>query len=247
MAITNYIPKAVSKYYNYDWQFAARIIDNPTIIRSSTVIAAMPILIEVYSIIYSSSLAVPLSLWATWLSSILYVLAWIHFKIRCPKFVSQYHDFGQYLAKKHSHRWILWELFNNVQTLKESEHIFEEIIDKNLAHISSHAVSPSVCRATPIFTVPKIETEKFKIYSPANLGRDLYIPVERDSKKFTITLQEDDPELLAKEKEFFWILLTPAARSRIIDRRIFWTLIYSSSFFLLVSIIWNASRVMAAL
>lgn len=223
-----YIPKAVSKYYTYDWQFAAKVIEVSIIIRSSTVIVAMPIILQFYTAITGSLLDVPLSLWATWLASLFYVVAWVIFKLRCPTFVAQYHDYGQYKKKEHSHRWIIWEIFNNIDMLQDKDSIIRELIDKGLAYDSGMQTSSLCCRAAPLFSTSQSHGNEIALHNPVNLNRDLYIPIECDGRRFTITLQETDPSRSEKEKEFFWVLLTPTARSRPTARVFFWGLIPTS-------------------
>lgn len=246
-----YVPIPVSRAYGRDWQFAAKLINNAAVAKATTVIATTPIILTAYEFFVNSPVnaytntAVPPSLWIIWLFAISYLGAFVAFQAFCPKFVKQYHNYGEYEAKKHAHRWIMWEVWNYFDSLENKENFVQELIDKGLAYDAS-ALSPlNECRATPLLLEQHksfgIE-EKDKFYKPVNLNRDLYIPILHKGRRFTLSLQEDDERLSTKEKELFWTLLSPAARSLPVKRKIVWLMFFLSVLLFALSVIWNICR-----
>src|SRR5258706_252517 len=122
-SLTKFTPPAVSRRYRNDWQFAVDISRMPLLRVASLVIALMPIILSAHKLIDLLGGKIPLSLWLLWPASVCFVLAWALVIIACPKFIREYRDFGQYKARQHSHRWIVWEFFINLESLSGWESI----------------------------------------------------------------------------------------------------------------------------
>jgi hypothetical protein len=70
------------------------------------------------------------------------------------------------------------------------------------------------------------------VLHPINANRDLYIGIWIDGCRYVMTLQEDDPKLVEKVRELFWIMITNLLSSRKSSRIFVW-LLYTLSFALL--------------
>jgi len=231
----------VSRYYTYDWQFAATV-GHLTLLRSAAlVIAIMPIILELSRGAFGVSWPVPLSLWLTWLSSIFYLFCWLILYIRCPSFIKQYGNFGDYSKRQHSHRWILWELYNSRCVITALPDVISETIQKGIAKYAYEKDDDCIFAACPLFKQNSV-AQNFAIFPPVNMNRDLYIPVVLDRQRVVLSLQERDPELPNKEKELFWIILTRLTKERIRSRVAFWALAHISGIAFICSIFWNAGR-----
>ena len=100
----SFIPPKVSKWYRYDWQFALDVSRAPFLRRAALVISVMPLIIAAFQHLPEFLRpAVPLSLWLTWIASVLVIVASVVTNA-CPKFVREYRDFGEYKKRQHSHR-----------------------------------------------------------------------------------------------------------------------------------------------
>jgi hypothetical protein len=188
-------------------------------------ISLTPIIISISKILFPSlttAKSIPIPLWLFWGASVAFVFAWALLYIAGPKFVREYRDFGQYAARQHSHRWIVWEFYNNLKSLSGWENVVRETSPKGLA-IEIHHLSKEVLEQLGAdFAAPA--TEKLQVFRPVNIDRDIYLPMHVDGEKVVLPMLEKDPELREKEKELFWILYTQAAKEKPFWRTVFWIL-----------------------
>jgi hypothetical protein len=222
----------VSKYYFYDWQFAARTAN-------STALRLIPVILLILSSITDSEkaafLVVPRPLA---FAAVLMMDALLCAFFFCPQFIRQYHDFGQYKIKDHSHRWIVWEFYNNLTTLAGWKHIVLETVKKGVSRDLREFPGGQVKRAIAAGMKDGRRIDTITLYRPINFKRDIYMPIQLENQTVVLYLEEDDPKLGAKEKELFWILLTQAAKEKPYARVIFWVLFFLGAIVGAASIIW---------
>ncbi len=140
-------PKPVSKYFRFDWNYAARATRVPALRPATFIIAAMPVLKE-----FAGPFQIPMqNMWLLWSASLFSLGALIIFWIRSPAFVKEYQNYEQFRSRGHSHRWIVWEFFHNLYSLSGWESIVHEAQQKHII-LSSRALEDTNCfRACPIF------------------------------------------------------------------------------------------------
>lgn len=232
----SFIPKAVSRLYRKDWQFALDIARLPVLPQAALIISVMPILVQ-----YVPSVILPKSIWLTWTAAFLFVIAYGLLRVRCPKFILEYRDFGQYAERQHSHRWIVWEFYNNIKSLENWEITIQELIFKKLTIEDSTGVNfkPfSFCGNLPLPS----NNDEIQIFRPVNHGRDIFLPFYCSGKRVLLPMQESDPERHEKEKELFWILYTQATKERKYSRSTFWILIYAAIAIFVINILFSVWR-----
>src|ERR1051325_2887926 len=219
----SWIAPVVSRWYRFDWQYAVDISRIPVLSEAALIISVTPVVLSIAHTPFATmiGLTTPVPLWLFWGASVAFVFAFGLVYAACPKFIREYRDFGQYATRKHSHRWILWEFYNNVESLSGWENIVRETSAKLLSCNASTVDSTVVEKLGPEFAG---ESKVTRIFKPVNIDRDLYLPLHIDGKKLVLAMCEKDPDLAEKEKELFWILYTQAATERTIWRTLFWVL-----------------------
>ncbi len=225
MAETKFVPPAVSRWYRWDWQFALDVSRLPVLSEAALFISITPIVISVSQTIFPSlriSESIPVPLWLFWGASVAFVFAWVLLYFACPKFIQEYRDFGQYASRQHSHRWIVWEFYNNLRSLSGWENVVRETSPKGLTVEAEQLATNVTERFSSEFATP---TNKVQVFTPVNIDRDIYLPIHIDGKRLVLFMKEKDPELSEKEKELFWILYTQAAKERLFWRILFWVLV----------------------
>ncbi len=235
------VPQMVSRFYTLDWQFATRVGHLSLLRSAALVISAMPIVIELSRGAFGVSWPIPLSLRLTWISSVVYLGCWLVLYLRCPKFIKQYRDYGEFVQKQHSHRWILWEFYNNRQLITSLPRLISEALQKGVAVRAEKIDEPTVYACCPVYPKDAFITAH-GIYPPVNVNRDLIVPVVLDRERIVLALQETDPNLAQKEKELFWILLTQLTKERPKSRILFWILAHIAGLGFITSVLWNAGR-----
>src|SRR6266851_6800683 len=207
-----FVPPTVSRWYRYDWQYAVDVSSVSLLQEAALLISLTPIIISISRAIFPSlGLAdtIPVPLWLLWAASVAFVFAWGLLYLACPKFIREYRDFGQYALRQHSHRWIVWEFYNNLESLSGWESIVRETSPKGLTTEIKHLPKDLVERLGADFAAPA--TEVLRVFKPVNIDRDIYLPIDVDGKKIVLPMIENDPALRQKERELFWILYTQAA------------------------------------
>jgi hypothetical protein len=220
-----FVPPVVSRRYRFDWQYAVDVSRIPVLSTATTVIAVMPLLLSTKAFISLLGGSIPLALLLLWPASLSFVLAWVLLYLRCPKFIREYRDLGQYKERQHSHRWIVWEFHNNLESLAGWENIVRETFSKGITCELKEIQDPEAsAEALKQFTA-RTAVDSVKVFTPINVKRDIYLPILCDGKQWVLSLREDDQKIEAKEKELFWILYSQAAKERPVSRTIFWILV----------------------
>jgi hypothetical protein len=233
-----FVPPVVSRWYRYDWQYAVDISHVSVLQKAALLISITPILISVSSTIFpglNKLDSIPIPLWLLWGASVAFVMAWALYFYACPKFVREYRDFGQYTLRQHSHRWIVWEFYNNLKSLSGWEGIVRETSPKGLTVEASELPDDLVGRLGSDFVAAP--TAKVRVFKPVNIDRDIYLPIHADGKKLVLPMKEGDPALKQKEKELFWILYSQAVKERPIARVVYWILIGVAVLLLAINVI----------
>lgn len=228
----------VSRWYRYDWQFAADLNKIPFVQEAAFLISITPVIAFVAGAISSkfepSGHSSPL-LWMIWSAAMAFVLARILYYFACPKFIWEYRDFGAYSSRQHSHRWIVWEFYHNLRSLPGWKRIVDEVSPKGLTVEVGQLPREIAQRLDAVFGNPG--TSDLRVLAPVNIERDIYLPIIARGKKLVLPMQEADPDLPKKEKELFWILYSQAAKERPILRTVYWLLVGIALFLVLASML----------
>lgn len=220
-------PPAVSRWYRFDWQYAVDVSRIHVLPIASIIIALMPLLLSAKTILAAFGGSIPLTLWLLWPASVCFVMACALVYSVCPKFIREYRDFGQYKHRQHSHRWIVWEFYNNLESLAGWKSIVRETFHKGITCEFKDITDEDARHALANFP-QRTADDSVQVFTPINVKRDIYLPMYCDDKPWVLALRENDPDLAFKEKELFWILYAQAAKERPGWRRVFWTLIFIS-------------------
>ncbi|SIO07309.1 hypothetical protein [Algoriphagus halophilus] len=231
----------VNKDYRKDWQFAMDVMKNPIVKPATSVIFIVPILLSILNkeILDGIQLPfqLPLTLWLSWISAILYLIALIIYRVYCPKFVQEYRDFGQFSKRKHSHRWIVWEFYYNIIKYETWE-LLRESFDKNIS------IEAEGEEGKEYFTSKAKNNETIDIGIPKVKGRNVLLPFKlEDNKIYLLKISEDDIKLNEKEKELFWILYTSLTKQNNTARNWFWIVIFFMIFSVSLIVICNIAKV----
>jgi hypothetical protein len=236
---------SVSRHYRFDWQYAVDISRLPYLRTASIIIALTPIAIQLVHALtteWKVALELPPSVWLLWGASVAFIASWVVLAMRCPQFIKEYRDFGEYLRRAHSHRWIVWEFFSSIKTIKLWQAIVRETEEKGITISPAATQDPQVFAACPIF-VDGPDPTQIVVGKPVNLNRDIYLPIQYFGSKRVLVLQEDDPKLQQKEKELYWILYSQAAKERSIARFLFWILISIAVLLVAINVLHNMGKV----
>lgn len=161
---------------------------------------------------YELALSLPFTWQVLWLSSFFYALAFAVYTWRCPSFIKANPDFGAFLRKKHSHRWIAWELHYGWLGITDKDKLVRRLCDKG------YAVEITLNEMTPAPTVEE---------------RGTVWRFEHEGRAFEVCMSERDPE--DRVGDVFWELFGRWAGSRKLGRNTVWMcLILSILLFLFV-------------
>ena len=232
-------PRAVSKYFRQDWQFALRIAQFPFLRQASLIIAIVPFLQTILPRLHLHYD----NLWVLWLASVAFLIGYGLLQWRIPAFIKHHRDFGQYDQQKHSHRWIVWEFFHAEKYLPRWQTVLEETIFKQLAYSADSLIDFDVCRASPIF--PSATGARIESFPPVNANRDIYLPFLVNGRKYILPMQETDPELSNKQREPFWILFSGCASANPKSRRAVWACFAIAATPLMLSVLNNVTHALS--
>lgn len=237
----HYIPPAVSRHYRFDWQYAVDIYRQTSLRLVSLILFVVPLLLDIRDEI---PFVIPLNVWFLWYSSVSFIISLLIITFFCPRFIREYRDFGQYQSRQHSHRWIVWEFHNTIESLQGWKNIVKETVPKGISYkvvdFKDEKIRAEVEKSFNEASVQK----DVAIYKPININRDIYMPIELSGEKFVLFLEETDQLLPKKEQELFWILYSQAAKERVIARVIYWIFIYSSAILAFLPILNNIRKVL---
>lgn len=216
----------VSRWYRFDWQYAADLNKLPFVQEAAFLISITPVLLWVSGASFpnlniAGIVSLPMRL--LWAAAILFVGARILYYLACPKFIREYRDFGQYATRQHSHRWIVWEFWHNLKKLSGWRQIVRETSPKGLTVELCQLPVPIRQRLSSVFA--NALERQLVVFEPVNINRDIYLPIYADGKHLVLPMEENDRDLSKKEKELFWILYSQAAKERPKLRFAYWALI----------------------
>ncbi|SEE28944.1 hypothetical protein SAMN04487765_2021 [Tenacibaculum sp. MAR_2010_89] len=231
----------VNKEYRKDWQFAMDVMKNPIVKPATSVIFIVPILLSILNMEILGDLQLPFqlpfTLWLSWISAILYLIALTIYRIYCPKFIQEYRDFGQFFKRVHSHRWIVWEFYYNILKYETWE-LLRESYDKNISTVTKDEVLDNYFNSNNLIE-NKVEMQKPKVE-----GRDIVLPFRlENNKNYLLKISEDDNKLDEKEKELFWMLYTSLTKQNEKARTCFWNVIFLMIFSVSSIVICNIIKV----
>jgi hypothetical protein len=206
--------RPVSRYFRRDWHFAIRVAYAPLLRQAALVIALMPILEKILPMQHFAYL------WILWSASVAFIFGFAVLQMRAPAFVQEYQNYAQFEARKHSHRWIVWEFWRARTVLPEWAGLLRELCYKQLAYPVAMQLDCDAYRVCPTFT--PTTNHQTDALEPVNANRDIYLPIVIDGDRFVLPMQESDPDLGNKQKELFWILFTEGAKATPISRGIVW-------------------------
>jgi hypothetical protein len=235
-SLRSFVPKPVSRYFRLDWQYALRVARMPILRPASLTIAVMPILRQL-----SPFLATSLqNVWLVWCASVSFLLGLALLKARAPAFIQEYLSYEQFRQRGHSHRWIVWEFYNALPALSDSDHIVRETVAKQLSIPVNDCTDFDTSQQWP--NSPPPDGEEVQVFVPINVNRDIYLPMRIDNQQFVLAMREADPQVEAKERELFWILFTECAKARPIERGVVWLLFAIAGLLFSLSIVINVFR-----
>jgi hypothetical protein len=141
----------VSRYFRRDWQFLVDIVRTPLVKEASATISATPALVNLSWLKEATGGTVSPTIWITWIAAILYLGFFGTARWRCPSFIFENRDFGEYKKRQHSVRFIGWELKAALRSLEDPK-LIDELIEKGLAQESTEDAASKISAAE----IPKI-------------------------------------------------------------------------------------------
>jgi hypothetical protein len=119
-------PRPVSRYFRFDWNYALNVARLPVLPTASIIISLMPILAGVmqWLSVYIANV------WLLWTASVFFLVGYFILKLRAPPFIQEYQFYSQYEGRGHSHRWIVWQFYTNLDSLSGWEDIVRETKEK---------------------------------------------------------------------------------------------------------------------
>lgn len=151
---------------------------------------------------YTVILALPFSWKLLWLSSLLYALAFAVYAFRCPTFIKSNPDFGTFFAKKHSHRWLAWELYYGWQGIDDRKKLATRLIKKEYA------------------TTIDSDPTKLADQMPTVEDRGTVWRFAHDGQSYEVCMSEADSD--ERVGDIFWEIFGRWAGSRSVSRNIVW-------------------------
>jgi hypothetical protein len=193
----------------------------------------MPIIATYFPVLHISTRGY----WLLWAGSIMFLLGWLTLKWRAPHFIQQYANYSAYKLHGHSHRFVVWELYNNFSSIGNKAALFRETIEKHLSRPHSDYNQDTIN-----FDATSREAKRessLRVFRPINLNRDIHLPFSLQGDDYMLSMEEHDPELKEKEKELFWIIYAEQAGGRETARMIVWSLFYTSGALVAISVLLN--------
>jgi len=95
-------------------------------------------------------------------------------KARAPAFIQEYLSYEQFRQRGHSHRWIVWEFYNALPALSDSDHIVRETVAKQLSIPVNDCTDFDTSQQWP--NSPPPDGEEVQVFVPINVNRDIYLP-----------------------------------------------------------------------
>lgn len=238
---STHVPRAVSRYFRLDWNYAVQIVRIPTLRWAAQIIVSAPILTQFTSLLNFHNFQVAL----IWVAALLFLIGYGVLLARMPLFLRDNPSFKAFLERGNAHRWVLWAFYQNFDVFVDRAYVISETIDKGLSFRANDA-SPGLktFSVSPIFAAPSDKT--LTLLKPVNLNNDLYLPFYRDGQRYVLPIQQCDPNVDKREKELFWVTYTALASTRPVWRAIVWLMFALSAICFAIAIglilfyIWTA-------
>lgn len=253
--------EGVAKSFRSDWQFLIAASRINSALSLATLFSVIAIVTKFTDLI---SLGTP-ALICFIVAVTLYVMAIAIITTKAPQILQEYPDYKSYEDKKHSHRWILWQFYHEVQTLKHGAKLLQETIEKKLSfdvamlsrsRLPLQASFVGTCTARSVTIVQpdgSSPTYDMCVHAPYNFDRDLIMGFTIKSRvdgiehRYVLPLREGDSKIDLKVKELFWITLTEAAKENPASRWIAWALVRASGLLLIIAVILAVWHVLVTL
>lgn len=250
--------EGVAKNFRSDWQFLVAASRVNSALSLATLFSVVAVVTKFADLV---NLGTP-ALFSLILASLSYVAAISIIKIRAPKVIQEYPDYKTYEDKKHSHRWILWQFYHEIQKLKHGYKLLQETIDKKLSSDvatlrrsrlptnASFGRPSTAVQITGTLSNGASAVYDICLYAPHNFDRDLIMgftirsSLDGVERSYVLPIRETDPKLDLKVKELFWITLTEAAKENPTSRWIAWTLVRASGLLLGLAAVFAVSHVL---
>lgn len=176
-----------------------------------------------HSEVFVLNLSLPFKWWLLWQSSLLYLLAFIAYWVWCPAFVRRYKNYAKYIEWGHSPRWMAREVENAVDAVGGPQKptaaaLLKRLVDKGLAS-------------------PLEEGDKAKVWETVVTAEGTIYRFEHDGQKYRFVGSESSTSASERDREVFWEVFEPFARSRTVRRVIVWVLLALSGTCLFVAVL----------
>lgn len=229
----------VNPWFRFDWQFVRDVQSLRPLNSAVAIISVSPLLVSVSE---STGIAVPPHFFLTWLAAIFYTLSWAITYFACPEFLREYRDFSAFKQREHSHRWIVWELVNNLKLNPNSRKLLKELVAKDVARpIKS---KPECGRFfTGGLESLKGQAEAIAVFKPVQVSRDIFLPFQVDSSKYLLEVREQDSNKENIQRELFWVVYSEAAKRNHGWRITVWLLILLAAILFGLTIALNVVKV----
>jgi hypothetical protein len=214
------IPRQVSPWFRFDWQYVLATGRLPALKPVAVVLAVAPVVGNLTQVVAIGTTG----FWLIWAASVTSLIAFGVTRLRCPAFVREYETYEDYSKKGHSHRWIIWSFYLNRFEYSSIDYIIRETISKGLSHSANAIEDVKLLASTPVMSTPPHAGVSIEIMSPLNANRDLYIGFWLEGARYILTIQEDDPKRDEKTRELFWLILSDLLSSRRKSRIIIWAI-----------------------
>lgn len=250
--------EGVAKNFRFDWQFLIAASRINSALSLATLFSLIAIVTKFADLVNLGTRALVCFIAA----SAGYAVAIVIIKMRAPRILQEYPDYKSYEDKKHSHRWILWQFYHEVQTLKYGAKLLQETIEKKLSsdvgtlprsRLPLNKSFSGTCIAQRVTITQRdgsVPTYDMCVHAPYNFDRDLIMgftiksSVDGVERKYVLPIREGDPKIDLKIKELFWITLTEAAKENPLSRWIAWTLVRTSGCLLVAAVILAVGHVL---
>lgn len=246
----SFLVEGVAKSFRSDWQFLIGASRMSSALSLATLFSVIAIVTKFADLVNLGIYAVCCFIAAV----VCYAVAIGIIKFRAPQILQEYPDFKTYDDKKHSHRWVLWQFYHEIQSLEHGFKLLEETVAKKLskdvttmsrsrlpltASFKGNCLAKSVKITQPDGSTP---TYDFCVHEPINFDRDLIMGFTMKSsadgieRKYVLPIRESDEKLDLKVKELFWIVLTEAAKENPVSRWFAWSLVKLAGALLILAV-----------
>ena len=176
--------------------------------------------------IYTITLELPFNWQLLWISSLLFVIAYILYLIYCPQFIKTYSSFKDYKLHYHSPRWLSWAAKDIVSDKNEIDKFFERLNKKGYLKLSDDQEDKKL---------PRVDIEEKQ--------STLYFSYNQKTYSFSMPRLKDKEEnenlTEIAEREVFWEVFGRFSSSERPIRLLIIGLLYLSGIFFGIVLIQN--------